>query len=284
MDVGAAVDRIGRVEAVDTLEAPLRATAARLLRSPRMKDALHGTWLGHPLHPLLTDLPIGFWTVSWFLDLFGGRRSRRMSDVMIALGLVSAVPTAASGIADWNDLDPPARRTATVHGLVQAVATVYYLRALWARMRGHRRHGVRLAMTGANVATVGAYLGGHLIARNAAGVDRNALVAQGAPSEWTLVVDEASLREGEPVVADAGGTRVLLVRTGERICAIADVCGHMGGPLHEGTIEAGTVACPWHGSAFRLEDGRVVHGPATSRQPCFDVRVADGKVEVRARA
>ena len=284
MDIRSALDRVDGLDVLDSAEPQLTKIADAAFRSRTLKDALHGTWLGHPLHPVLTDLPIGFWTASFVLDLVGGKRARRTSDVMLALGVVSAVPTAAAGLADWTAVDPPVKRTATLHALVNTVATLWYVRSLWARIRGRRAKGVRLAMTAGAIATAGGYLGGHLVYTRNVGVDRTALLEPG-PDEWTPVLDEASLDEGKAVAVQASGTRVLVVRTGDRICAIADVCGHAGGPLHEGDVDhAGNVTCPWHGSTFRLADGAVVHGPATCPQPAFDVRIDDGKVAIKRRA
>jgi uncharacterized membrane protein len=125
------------------------------------RDALSGDWLGHPLHPSLTDLPIGFWTSASLLDL-AGRRTRRAATVMVGLGVATAVPTAAAGLVDWGSLDPKKQRVAVVHAAANAAATSLYAASFLQRVRGRRGRGVALALAGMAVATAGGYLGGHL--------------------------------------------------------------------------------------------------------------------------
>jgi nitrite reductase/ring-hydroxylating ferredoxin subunit len=96
------------------------------------------------------------------------------------------------------------------------------------------------------------------------------------------VLDAAELEEGRPRVVRAGDTEVLLYRQGDRLHALWASCTHQGGPLAEGDFADGCVTCPWHGSTFRLTDGKVVRGPAAASQPTYQTRVTDGKIEVRA--
>jgi uncharacterized membrane protein len=126
------------------------------------RDALQGAWLGHPVHPALTDLVMGFWTSAFVLDLVPVRRLRAASDAFVALGLLSAVPTVATGLADWTGLDHPRRRIGAVHAGVNAAATGCYALSLLSRLRGRRARGIALSTMGASLATVGGYLGGHL--------------------------------------------------------------------------------------------------------------------------
>ncbi len=244
------------------------------------KDALSGSWLGHPLHPLLTDLPIGAWTGAVFLDLAGGRRSRPAADALVAAGIAAALPTAVSGLSDWSDLGRREQRVGVVHAAANHVALGLWTASLAARRRGNRTGGVALGLLGAAAVAVGGYLGGHLSYGRAAGVNRTAF--EDLPEDWTPLTDAAELPEGRPVLADAGGTPVLLVRRGETVCALADRCSHLGGPLHEGQVEGDTVTCPWHGSTFRLDDGSVVHGPASAPQPSLDVRATGGRSKCAA--
>jgi uncharacterized membrane protein len=150
---------------VDDLDPVVDAVADvvnRNLPPGPVRDALQGTWLGHPLHPLLTDLALGFWTSGFVLDFVPGKRFRPAADLMYLLGTVSAVPTVAAGLADWIELDRPRQRTGVVHAGANAVATGLYAWSLAARARGRRGRGVLLALGGATAATVGGYLGGHL--------------------------------------------------------------------------------------------------------------------------
>jgi len=247
-----------------------------------VKDALSGTWLGHPLHPMLTDVAIGAWTSAFVLDAVGSEGSQGASDTLVGIGVLSALPTAAAGLADWSDMLGAERRVGLVHAGANTVAVGLYGLSWLARRKGNRGRGVALSLMGATVATVGGYLGGHLSYRQGVNVDRNAWTE--GPSDWVDTIDESELDEGKAVAASANGVDVLLVRRGSTTLAIGDVCSHAGGPLHEGDIEGGGVTCPWHASTFRLSDGNVVHGPATAPQPVFDTQVAGGKVQVRRRA
>jgi uncharacterized membrane protein len=146
---------------LDRLVDPLLAVAERLL-ADRPRDAvLTGEWLGHPVHPVLTDLPIGFWTSSFVLDFTGGR-NRRASDVLVGLGLLSALPTMASGLADWRRRERRDQRIGVVHAVANTGAWLLYLLSLGHRVRGNRLRGVAFGLAGATAATVGGYLGGHL--------------------------------------------------------------------------------------------------------------------------
>lgn len=274
------VERLGRVEAIDGAAKRASSAVAAAVAPRAVKDVLSGSWLGHPFHPLLTDIPIGSWTSALVLDLVGGRRAQEAADRLIGLGVLAAVPTAVTGLSDWSDYLGAERRIGFVHAVANVAAVGCYGASYLARRRGSRGAGLGLSLVGAAVASVGGYLGGHLAYIRGVNVNRNAW--DHGLAEWAPVAAEADLGESEPVVAQAGGAPVLLVRRGRRIYAIADRCGHAGGPLHEGTLEDGCVVCPWHQSTFRLDDGGLVHGPATVPQPAYDVRVEDGKVLVRS--
>ena len=275
------VHRLATAEGLDRLGKPAASAVAEAVGSGRLKDLLSGIWMGHPLHPMLTDLPIGSWTSAFFLDLFGGERGHQAADLLVGIGVVSAVPTAAAGLSDWSDTIGEERRIGTVHALANVAALSLYSWSWVARRRGRRGLGVTLGYLGATAATVGGYLGGHLVYRKGVGPDRNAWKHGG--DEWVDLADDVSLREGEPQVVKVGDDDVLLVRTGLHLSAISNVCGHAGGPLDQGTFDDdGCVTCPWHGSVFRLEDGSVVRGPACAPQPSFETRVDEGRVWVRA--
>ncbi|MDP8938600.1 MAG: Rieske 2Fe-2S domain-containing protein [Actinomycetota bacterium] len=275
------VQRLGHATALDRVAKPLGDAVSKLVEPRSRKDLLSGTWLGHPLHPMLTDVPIGFWTSALVLDLLGGKSSRKASDALIAVGVVAALPTAAAGLSDWSDTLGEERRIGVAHAGGNVVALACYTTSLVLRRRGKRVKGVAVSLLGAAAATVGGYLGGHLAYRNGVNVDRNAW--RHGSDEWTDLVSEAELGAGEPAVVQVGDENVLLLRDSAGIVAIGDVCSHAGGPLHEGSVADGCVTCPWHGSVFRLADGGVVHGPATGPQPAYDVRVIGGRVSVRRR-
>jgi nitrite reductase/ring-hydroxylating ferredoxin subunit/uncharacterized membrane protein len=283
MEIYTAVRRLGKAEALDRAARPLAQAVARRVRPGALKDALTGKWLGHPLHPLLTDIPIGSLTSATLLDLVGGARSSSAADTLVAVGLAAAVPTALAGATDWSDTYGEDQRIGVVHALANTVGLGCYALSLVARHRGARGAGTALGLAGLGSMTVGGYLGGHLGYSRGVGVNHTFLDEH--PTDWTPVLAEADLAEGKPTRVTAVQAPVLLYRSNGTIYAIGARCSHAGGPLEEGVVDvsACTVECPWHHSVFRLGDGGVVHGPASMPQPAYDVRVDGGRVEVRER-
>jgi nitrite reductase/ring-hydroxylating ferredoxin subunit/uncharacterized membrane protein len=247
-----------------------------------VNEVLSGTALGHPLHPPLTDVAIGAWTSAVALDWFGGQRSSPGADRLVALGVLSAIPTAAAGLNDWATLEGQDRRLGLVHGTTNVVATGLFGASWLARKTGHRFFGRTLALAGYGTVSIGAFLGGHLSFRRGVGVDHTAFLK--APEEWTPVADEASVKEAEPLLVKTADVEIVLVREGGSLYALLERCAHQGGPLHEGRIEGGCVVCPWHSSRYRLSDGAALSGPTAHPQPALEVRVRDSKVEVRRMA
>jgi len=249
-----------------------------------LKDLVSGTWLGHSLHPLLTDVPIGTWTSALLLDLLGGESSEEASDLLLGIGLAAAAPTVVSGWSEWADStvgNRPVSRVGIVHALSNATAVTLYAGSLLARRRGARRAGKLLGLAGAGALGVGGYLGGHLSYVQGIGVDQTAF--EGRPADWADAGALDELADDTPHAVTVEGADVLLVRQAGRIFALANTCTHRGGPLAGGELVDGCIECPWHASRFRLEDGSVEQGPATTPQPAYDVREREGRVEVRAR-
>jgi nitrite reductase/ring-hydroxylating ferredoxin subunit/uncharacterized membrane protein len=251
---------------------------------PQVANVLHGTWLGHPLHVVLTDVPIGSWTAAAVLDLIeantGNRALGRGADAAIKVGLVGAAASALTGLADWSKIGGGApRRIGLVHGLLNATATVCYVVSLRHRRHRSRLAGRRFAWLGFIASGVSAYLGGHLVYKERLGMDHTAGFS--APEDFVRIMAEAELPANQLWRAEADGMPILLVRRDERIYAIAETCSHLGGPLSEGRLEELSVRCPWHGSCYSLQDGRVLEGPSVHAQPVLDVRVRDGQIEVR---
>ena len=275
------VERIGDIKALDRVGKVVGATFDRFVKPGKGKDILAGTWLGHPLHPVLTDVPIGTWTSSFLLDVLGGKRSRGASDALIAIGVVTAVPTAVAGLADWTDTGGRTRRVGMAHAIGNITATGLFAASLAARRRGRRAIGFALSALGMGVSSASAYLGGHLTFGKGIGVDNTAFDRE--PGRWTAVLSADALSEGKPVKAEADGADILLYTDGDGVFAISDTCSHRGCSLSDGDVADGLVECPCHGSTFRLSDGGIVRGPATAPQPAYDVRVEGGRVEVRVR-
>jgi len=266
----------------------LSGAVVRALPPGRRTDLLHGVPLGQPAHPALVRLPLGCWASAVLLDWFGGRgrEAGRASATLIAAGVAAALPAAASGLADWSALHQHQQRVGLVHAVAQGGATLLFGCSLLARSAGHRRYGIALASGGLATATAGGYLGGYLAHRLGAGASHAESVGHLAAIGWQDLCPLAQLPEGRPARRQLGYLSLLAVRAGESVQVLSDQCSHLGGPLHQGRVITGAgqacVACPWHGSAFRLSDGLVRRGPATARQPAFETRVSDaGIVQVR---
>jgi nitrite reductase/ring-hydroxylating ferredoxin subunit/uncharacterized membrane protein len=275
-----AMKRLERAEALDEPAEKLVKLVGPATRPRVVKNALSGTWLGHRFHPLLVPLPIGFWTGALLFDLIATRRARWAADTLVGAGIAAAVPTAAAGLSDWADAEPDGRRVGLVHASCNTLALLCYSSSLVARLLGWRKAGVGLGLAGATAISAGGFLGGHLSYVQAVGVEKKRFA--GGPSSWTPVLDAADLAEGAPRVVRADDTEVLLVRDAGGLHALWASCTHECGPLAEGRFADGNVTCPWHGSTFRLADGKVVRGPAAASQPVYETRVVDGKIEVRA--
>lgn len=270
---------IGRIRALDPFADELQAAVRELVpEDSAAKEALSGTWLGHPLHPLLTDLVIGSWTSAFVLDMRGPKR-RRAADDLVAFGVLAALPTAFSGLSDYAELSGRTRRVGTAHALGNASALTLQALSWRARRRRRRTAGVVLSVLGILASTCSAWLGGHLSFGEGVGVDQTSF--EDAPTSWTPLIDESKLGDDAPVRRSAAGTGVLLVKHRGRVHALVDRCSHRGCSLSEGSLSDSAITCPCHGSRFAL-DGTVLHGPATARQPTLEVRIRDGRVEVRA--
>lgn len=276
---------VRRVESLELLDSPAKA-AGRAIRSTiahgKGKDLLSGTWLGHAVHPMLTDVVIGSFTSASLLDLLGGRDGAKASERLIALGIAAYAPTALTGLNDWADTevaDDRVRRAGVVHASSNALALGLYSASLALRRHGQRGKGVVLGVAGASVMMAGAYLGGHLSFTRGVGVDTTAF--DPGPTDWTPAADASQLRDRQPTRAIVGDTPVLLLKDGGMIFAIHDRCSHRGCSLTDGEVEGEEIVCACHGSRFDRRDGSVRGGPASAPQPAFQVRLRDDVVEVR---
>lgn len=282
MDLHRTIKRVGEMEALDELGEPLSNLIGRIApHKSVMKDLLSGTWLGHQLHPMLTDIPIGSFTSATVLDLIGGADSEHAADLLVDLGLLASIPTALAGAADWSDTQGEDKRVGVAHALANVVGIGFYAASALARRRGRRGAATVFGLSGMASMSAGGYLGGYLSFGRGIGVN-NAFLEE-APEDWTTVTSESDLVDGEVKRVDAGGATVLVYRKSGQTFAISSRCSHAGGPLEEGDIDAAacTVTCPWHQSEFRLDNGEVVHGPATVPQTAYDTRIIDGEVQVR---
>jgi nitrite reductase/ring-hydroxylating ferredoxin subunit/uncharacterized membrane protein len=278
-----AVERLAGLDQLDEPATTIGKTVRELVPPGPVKDALSGTWLGHALHPVLTDLPIGTWTSAVLLDWLGGRAGEPAADRLIALGIAFTPPTAATGMTDWADSvagDPAVRRVGLVHAAANTGATLLFGVSWAARRSGARGTGKLLALAGLGVLAGSGYLGGHLSYAKGIGVDQTAF--EEPPDDWTPALRDGDLPEGESRYAEVGGVGVMVARVGGELYALSSRCSHRGGPLDEGELSDGCVTCPLHGSTFRLADGSVERGPAPYPQPAWHVRLRDGVIELKA--
>ncbi|MBV9081092.1 MAG: Rieske 2Fe-2S domain-containing protein [Acidobacteriaceae bacterium] len=283
---------VALVEKQDWL-APIQEKGQELVKSAyeaagetgqAVKNALHGVWLGHPLHAAITDVPVGSWTAALVMDLFeaaGNDKYAAGADAAVAVGLVGAVGAAVSGLTDWSEIQGKPQRVGAMHGLMNMGAALLYSGSYAARKSGKRALGRGLGFAGYSIAFASAYLGGALSYNQKIGVNHSAEPSEDLPQHFTAVCSESELAEGHPKKVQVNGTPVMLLKRGATIFALAEKCSHLGGPLSEGEIEGDAVQCPWHGSRFCLYDGSVLDGPATTPQPALDVMVKDGQVLVR---
>jgi nitrite reductase/ring-hydroxylating ferredoxin subunit/uncharacterized membrane protein len=242
-----------------------------------VRDVLDGVWLGNPLHPALTDVPIGAWSAAFALDLAGSTAA----DDALAVGILGAVPTALTGLNDWSHLKDDSRRIGTVHALLNTMSLALNVASLVARKDGHRGLGRVLSGVAYAGTLFSAHLGGHLSFGLGVRVNRTAF--ESPRDRYAPVCDESDVNGGKLVALELEGESVVVSRSEEsgEVCAIAATCSHMGGPLDEGERDGDTVTCPWHGSRFDLCTGEVEGGPAVYPQPRYETRVRAGKVEIR---
>ncbi|NJC85666.1 Rieske 2Fe-2S domain-containing protein [Planosporangium mesophilum] len=275
------VTRLERLPLLDSVADRARKLVRAALGSQRVRDVLHGVWLGHPLHPALVQMPIGAWLSAAVLDVLPGQRTA--ATALIGVGTAGALPAVVTGANDWASLSREQRRVGLVHAGTNTVALALYGASLTARLRGRHTMGRGLGYLGLAVVGAGAYLGGHLSYSLGAGVN------QAVPGLWLMrgtwqrvgAVEEFS--QGEPAVRKLGGTPVLVYREADRFTVLLERCAHHNGPLSDGTIVEidgdSCVVCPWHGSTYRLRDGLVVHGPAANDQITLRTRVVEGQLE-----
>ena len=276
------VRAVESAEVLDPVAKKIGAAVRDTVPRGPVKDALSGTWLGHAVHPMLTDVVIGSFTAASLLDLLAPRGDGRASERLIAVGLAAYLPTAAAGANDWADtevVDDAIRRAGLVHAGANAIGATLYTASLRARRRGSRGTGAVLGFAGMAVMMAGGYLGGHLSLNKGVGPDQT--VFDPGPTDWMPAADATQLPDGRPVRIVVDDTPVLLVRDGELIFAIHDRCSHRGCSLSEGKLEGDEVVCSCHGSRFDRRTGAVLGGPATAAQPAFQVRIEDGVVQVR---
>jgi nitrite reductase/ring-hydroxylating ferredoxin subunit/uncharacterized membrane protein len=272
--------RLEEMEALDRFADHVQRVVSRIVPQESVrKDLLSGTWLGRPLHPVLTDVVIGTWTSASVLDVLGGRRAEQAADQLIFIGNLAALPTIAAGLSDWAELWGTQQRVGSVHALGNATALSLQIFSRKARRSGNRKKACLLSLASMVIAGASANLGGYLSFVKGVGVNQTAF--ENWPQEWTPVILAEDLAEDTLTLARANGVRIMLYKNGEQLYALSDRCSHRGCPLHLGQVNDMMLECSCHGSIFRLSDGEVLRGPATVPAPTYEVRHQNGKVEVR---
>lgn len=252
-------------------------------RRELVSNVLHGTWLGHPLHPALTALPTGAVATSLTLDaasVLPGHSTalRDASRLALGVGIIGSLGAAATGATDWQHTHEESRRVGIVHGLLNVVATALYAVSWWDRRRGRHLRGMTGTALGYGLTMGSSYLGGALVYGSGVGVDRAGPRLE--VEDWTTVLPLAALN-GEPQRVEIDGVGVVLHRDGDDVLAVGEYCPHLAAPMVDGWVDRGRVVCPWHGSRFECQSGDVVKGPATAPLPSYPTRIRDGMVEVR---
>jgi nitrite reductase/ring-hydroxylating ferredoxin subunit/uncharacterized membrane protein len=271
---------ISRLEDADQLDSTVAAgqRAARWIRPGRIRDILHGVWLGHPLHPVLVQMPIGMWLSASALDLLApDMDTDPVARRLVAAGLAASAPAIAAGAVDWSEQHEQQMRVGVVHALANSLAVGLYGASLISRKP---RAGRSLRLAGLAAASLGGVLGGHISFRLAGGANHAEPVPHVLAPGWHYLAACDDLPEGKLVRKMVGEVPVVAIRSGDQVHVLADRCSHMSGPLSDGELADGCLTCPWHGSVFRLADGSVARGPATAPQPAFQARVVAGAVQV----
>ncbi|OBB95185.1 (2Fe-2S)-binding protein [Mycobacterium sp. 852002-40037_SCH5390672] len=252
----------------------------------RVSNALHGTWLGHPLHPALTSVPTGAVATTLVMDAVSAlpgsaARLREGSRFALGVALVGSLGAAATGVTDWQHTHEQSRRIGLVHGALNVIATALYAASWWDRRRGRHRRGMASSAVGYGLTLGSGYLGGALVFGSGTGVDRSGPRLSG--DRWMAVLAATAL-DGQPQRVAVNGVGVVLYRSDGRIIAVGEHCPHLGAPMSDGWIDRGRIVCPWHGSRFACGSGDVLRGPATTALPHYPVRIRDGLVEIHGMA
>jgi nitrite reductase/ring-hydroxylating ferredoxin subunit/uncharacterized membrane protein len=276
------VDRLENATVLDPVVNVLRDLANTVIQPQAVRDVLHGVPIGHPVHPVAVQVPIGAWVSASILDFVPGQQ--RAATILTGAGVVSALPAVLSGYTDWSQLHEQQMRVGLVHATANALAEGCYVVSLAHRVRGRRVRGRAWALAGLSIVGFGGLLGGHLAYRQASGANHVEDVPHRVAPGWHDIAGLDELGEGRLEKRLLGEVPLVLLRRGGEVDVLAGLCSHLSGPLHEGNVaeEDGEtcVVCPWHRSTFSLRTGEVVHGPATSPQPRFETRVVGGVVQV----
>ncbi len=273
----------------DGLQQLIQVVIGSHRKPPRhLKSLLNGTWFGHPLHPVITDVPITAWMLTalfdiiWLISPVHNTWAVYGAFVAVIVGLLGALGAIVTGLTDWSDTYGSERRVGLNHTLFNASATILYIISFILRLLAGPGDGIAAAIlgfVGLICVLYAGYLGGEMVFTKGTGVNHTAWETGGEDYEAVLPADR--VEENRLYRVTASGVPVVLLRQGKEFYAISATCPHAGGPLDEGTLTGNVVECPWHGSRFCMREGRVLTGPATVNAPRYEVRVRNGQVEVK---
>jgi nitrite reductase/ring-hydroxylating ferredoxin subunit len=283
------LDRVADAAALDKVIDPVRRAVQAVLPQP-VKNLLHGTWLGHPVHPVLVHVPVGTWVSAGLLDLIPTLRPA--ATVLIGTGVAAAVPASLSGAADWSQQDVGVRRLGALHAALNGAALGLYAGSLVARKRDRGALGLVLSYAGLGVASGSAAIGGHMSYAQSSGASHATTAARALTQDWMDLGPLDDLPEGRPALRTGKGGSVAVplavVRRGARVDVFVGACSHLSGALYEGAVEdvhgQACLVCPRHGSAFDLDSGTARRGPAANGQEKLEVRMEAGRVMARLPA
>ncbi|GGM42864.1 hypothetical protein GCM10011608_29470 [Micromonospora sonchi] len=279
----ALLTKIEQASGLDRFGDRLQSVVQGVLRPQRVRDLLHGVWLGHPLHPAMVQVPVGSWISAAVLDLMPGQR--RAATTLTAVGTLSAVPAAVAGLNDWAALARDQRRVGLVHAAANTVALALYGGSLAARFTDRHNLGRTLGWLGLSAASAGAYIGGHLAYKQGAQVNLSVADLHLISDGWHSIAELAELPQRELVTRKVDDVSLIVYRHGDEVTVMLERCPHQSGPLGEGEVRDidghVCVVCPWHGSTFRLNGGEVVHGPSPNDQQVLPTRIVNGVLETR---
>ena len=283
MSLFGVLDRLSEVSTYDKSLETARSVVDKVLRPQAFKDLLHGTWLGHPLHPVLAMVPVGTWLSAGILDV--AKPTRPAATALIGTGVVASLPAALAGAADWSEQDDAVRRLGALHATANVAALGLYVGSLVARAKGNGTLGRVLAYGGLGLAGGSAAVGGHMSYAQSSGANHSVTDARQLTTDWIDLGPLDDLPDGRPTLRTGEGQgapiSLAVVRRGAKVDAFIGACAHVGGPLAEGTVEevrgADCIVCPWHGSAFDLDSGQPRRGPSASAQEKLEIRYEAGR-------
>ena len=251
-----------------------------------LQDFINGSWLGHPVHPVVTDVVLGGAALIAVFDLatliLGADGLETASLVGVGIVALAGIGASTTGLTDFKDTHTGDERNVVVlHGLINIVATVVYVVSFFARLGGANDLGIGFSLVGVLILIVGGFIGGHIVFKYGYMVNRNAFAKGQKAKEYTAVIAAAEVPENAPTKVTFGTSALVVVRRGDLAYALKSTCSHAGGPLDKGELVGDTIVCPFHFSAFRLTDGAVRHGPAVVRQVAYRARIENGQIEVQ---